>query len=97
MEKYRVVCTKIDEDGNEENVFDELYDGFTLLGTCMDDGRMNEVVMHDNIANIAAKMASGEHTSIAARLACLMMDMDKKKASGLEDLLIDAMMSKGEN
>lgn len=98
MEKYRVVCTKIVEENGvttESIELDETYSGFTLLGTCLDDGRLNEVVMHDSLAKLAAKMASADHCKIAAKLACLMMEIEGGKASKLEDILVDAMMREG--
>ena len=97
MEKYRVVATKVVEDDvtgqviEEEVVVNEEYDGFAMLGKCL-DGRMNEVVIHENLAEIASMLASGSHMQIACKLANIMLDMKKSRAGGLEDLLLDAIM-----
>lgn len=95
MEKYHVVCTKIIEENGavtESVEMDETYTGFAMLGKCEDDGKLNEVVMHESIAHLAAMIASSEHMKFAAKLACLLMESEQSKAHTVESLLIDAMM-----
>lgn len=98
MEKFKMVLTKVVTDDetkavvSEEVVAEEEYKGVAVLGECFDDGRMNEVVMHLSLSNIAAMLASGEHTSVACKLANLMMDMEKQVQSKKEDLLAALLM-----
>ena len=100
MEKFKMVLTKVVTDDetkavvSEEVVAEEEYKGVAVLGECFDDGRMNEVVMHLSLSNIAAMLASGEHTSVACKLANLMMDMTTDKAAAKESLLAALLMHK---
>ncbi len=94
MEKmYHVVITAIDAATKEETVeVDDMYTGLTLVADCNNE-KMSEVVLHDNLLNMAAKLAAGEKTATAVRLAALMMDMMKKKDSAdAESNLLRAIM-----
>ena len=93
MEKnYRVVITAIDAETKEETVeVDDVYTGLTLLADC-GEGKMAEIVLHDNLANMAAKLAAGSKTSKAVRLATLMMEMANDKAESAETALLRAIM-----
>ena len=98
MEKFKMVLTKVVTDDetkavvSEEVVAEEEYKGVAVLGECFDDGRMNEVVMHLSLADIASMIASGEHTSVACRLANIMMEIGKDKAAAKENLLAALLM-----
>ena len=103
MEKFKMVLTKVVTDDStgavvsEEVVSDEVYKGVAVLGECADDGRMNEVVMHLSLADIASMIASGTHTSVACKLANIMMDMTTDKAAAKENLLAALLMHKAES
>lgn len=98
MEKFKMVLTKVVTDDStgavvsEEVVSDEVYKGVAVLGECADDGRMNEVVMRLSLADIASMIASGTHTSVACKLANIMMDMTTDKAAAKENLLAALLM-----
>ena len=89
---YRVQVTEIDTDTKEENTtLDDCYTGFLLCAEC-EDGRMHEVVCHDTIYDMANRLAQGNHTSKAVRLANLMMEMKADKAKQVEEALLRAIM-----
>ena len=89
---YHVVITSTDVDTNEQNIeLDENYIGLTLIADNEDGKSMSEVIIHDNIANMAAKLASGDKTRIALKLARVMDDMKSDRMSAIEDLLSDAI------
>ena len=88
---YRVVITAID--GETETVeVDEKYTGLTLVADCVEEGKMSEIVLHDNLANMAAKLAAGSKTSKAVKLATLMDDFNKRDAVNAEKALLRAIM-----
>lgn len=91
---YRVVITAIDSETNTETVeVDDKYTGLTLVADCVgDEGRMAEIVLHDNLANMAAKLAAGSKTANAVRLAGLVMDMRKSKLENIENELLNMIM-----
>ena len=97
MEKFKMVLTKVVTDDvtgavvSEEVVAEEEYTGVAVLGECA-DGHMNEVVMHLSLGDIASMLASGTHTSVACKLANLMMDMTTDKAAAKENLLAALLM-----
>lgn len=103
MEKFKMVLTKVVMDDetkavvSEEVVSEEEYKGVAVLGECFDDERMNEVVLHLSLADIASMLASGTHTSVACKLASIMMDMTTDKAAAKESLLAALMMHKAES
>lgn len=88
---YRVVITAID--GATETVeVDEKFTGLTLLGDCPEDGKMSEIILHDNIANMAAKLAAGSKTSKAVKLAGCMIDCAKEDADKAEKAILRPIM-----
>ena len=91
---YRVVITAIDSETNAETVeVDDKYTGLTLVADCVgDESRMAEIVLHDNLANMAAKLAAGSKTANAVRLAGLVMDMKKNRFEELEEKLMNVIM-----
>lgn len=96
MEKiFHVVVTSIDVDTKEEKVeLDEKYTGFTLVADCAwREGAMAEVVMHDTIADMAAKLAAGEKTRIAVKLAATALIVKEKLgADDAKSALLKAIM-----
>lgn len=74
---YRVLVEEIDPQKGGDPVvqLDETYTGFSLLGDCIEDEngnvRLNEVIMHDNIMNIAHKIAASKKFSMAAKMATI--------------------------
>lgn len=89
---YHVVITAIDADTKEETVeVDDTYTGLTLVAD-HDENSMSEIVLHDNLHNMAAKLAAGTNTSKAVRLASLMMEMKKTNAESAENALLRAIM-----
>ena len=94
MEKlYRVTVTEVDPDTKAEKEvhLDEMYTGLTIVAEC-DDGRMSEVLMHENLIGLACKLASGSKTKNAVRLAAVLMDMKKTDAENAENALMRAIM-----
>ena len=90
--KYRVLITAIDPETNEETVeLDELYTGLTMVADC-EEGKMAEIVLHDTIANMAAKLSAGNKTAKAVRFANFVMEMRKEEAGNAETNLLRAIM-----
>ncbi len=90
---YRVKVTEIDPETNEEKEvhLDDNYTGLTIVAEC-EDGRMAEVLMHENLMGLACKLASGSRTKTAVRLATVMMDMKKTDAENAENAISRAIM-----
>lgn len=94
MEKlYRVTVTEVDPDTKAEKEvhLDEMYTGLTVVAEC-EDGRMAEVMMHENLMGLACKLASGSKTKTAVRLAAVLMDIKKDDAENAETALLRALM-----
>ena len=98
MEKlYKVVITAIDTATKEETVeVEETFTGLTLVADC-DDERMAEIVLHDNISNMAAKLAAGRNTRVAVKLAAIMAEEDRASKADIENALMRAIMGGIEN
>ena len=83
MEKlYRVVITEIDPETKAETktLVDDLYKNVTMFGDKADgENTMSEIVLHDSIMGIASKMANGDATREAIKLAAYMILQDKEK------------------
>ena len=100
---YVMTCKEIDEETGDERMIlgtedrDGKFSGFTLLADVY--GSENAAVctiMHDNISNIAAKMAAEHRTLAAARLACIMNDRTSQSKSLMEDALM-SMIAGGDS
>ena len=91
---YKVVITSTDQDTGIEKVEDEtcVRDVFLMGDNVKDGGTFTTLLMNTTIMELATKLGSGEQTSAAVRLAACMMDLKKNKASGFEDLLLNALM-----
>ena len=90
---YRVTVTEVDPDTKAEKEvhLDEMYTGLTIVAEC-EDGRMAEVLMHENLMGLACKLASGSKTATAVRLAAVLMDMKKTDAENAETALLRQIM-----
>ena len=89
---YRVQVTAINtESGEEEQVLDDKYAGFLLCADC-GDGRMAEVIVHDTLFEMATRLAQGEKTKQAVRLANAMIGMKDDKIESAEARLLRAIM-----
>ena len=89
---YKVRVVGVDpETGAEEQVLEDNYAGFLLLADC-GDGRMAEVIVHENIMGIATKLAQGKKTRDAVRLAHVFMEMKQDAADNAESALLNAIM-----
>jgi hypothetical protein len=88
---YHVVITEIDETKDETVLVDDNYTGLTVVADTNED-RMTEIVLHDNLVNMAAKLAAGDKTSTAVRLAAVMLDLKKSDANNAETALLRAIM-----
>jgi len=89
---YKMTVVAVDQETNEEEVvLEDTYTGFTLSAKC-DDDRMAEVVMHDNIMDMATRLAQGKHTRAAVRLANVFMAMKRDDAENAENDLLRAIM-----
>jgi hypothetical protein len=93
MEKiYKMTVVAVDPETNEEEVVvDDTYTGFLLCANC-GDGKMAEVVMHDNIMDMANRLAQGKHTRAAVRLANVLMAMKRDDAEDAENALLREIM-----
>lgn len=86
---YHVVVTAIDGDtGIETEEVNDTFNGFMLLADAVDGEAMAEIIMNENIMNLAALMCTGNKTKIAVRLANMMLKMEESKHSEMEDLLM---------
>lgn len=95
MEKlYRVVITEVDPESKAEMEVhvDEFYQNVTFVGDYADCNKMTEIALHDSIFGIASKLASGEITSKAVRLAYTMMQIREAKAAESENSLLRKIM-----
>ncbi len=89
---YRVNITEVDpETGTETEVLNDNYAGLTLSADC-GDGRMAEVIMHDTIYDLSVRLAQGEKTSKAVRLANALMAIKQDKTNNFETTLMRAIM-----
>lgn len=92
---YKMQVVEFDPETNEEKVvLDDEYTGFTLCANC-GDGRMAEVVMHDNVFDMATRLVHGKHTKAAVRLAGVFLAMKQDDAEDAENALLRAIL-KGE-
>lgn len=91
---YKVKITSIDHDTGTETVEAEreLKSVFLLGDNAEDEKSFATIILNTSIMKIAAMLASGSDTAHAVKLANVMLGMTEKKASGLEDLLLSAMM-----
>ena len=88
---YKVRVVGIDPaTGAEEEVLADDYAGFLLLADC-GDGRMAEVIIHENIMGMATKLAQGKKTRDAVRLANVLMQMKSDAADSIESALLHAI------
>ncbi|MBP5248658.1 MAG: hypothetical protein J6Y20_10020 [Lachnospiraceae bacterium] len=79
MKKYRLSVMEIDEEtGSERELIKEdsnPLSGMTIMGDMYgEEGRGVVCIFHDNIANIASKIASEPKLLMAARFAVMMSD-----------------------
>ena len=81
---YRVVITAIDSETNTETVeVDNKFTGLTLVADHVgDEGRMAEIVL----------LAAGSKTSVAVRLAAMLMDLEAQDLGKKEDALLRSIM-----
>lgn len=87
---YHVVVTAIDGDtGIETEEVNDTFNGFMLLADCMDGETGAEIIMNENIMNMAAHLYTGKKTKMAVRLANLMLKMEEDKHSEMEDMLLN--------
>ena len=89
---YRVKITEVDPETKEERVLDEdEYSGFTLLATNIDGTSSCEIMMHDSLMNLAAKIAASKKACSAAKLAVTLMNIKDDANASIEDSLLDAI------
>lgn len=89
---YRVVITEVNvETGEEIEQLNDEYSGLTLMADNLDRESSAEVIIHDTIMNIAAKMCSGVKIKHAVRLANLMLRMEQDKNEEMEDMLMSML------
>ena len=87
---YHVVVTAIDGDtGIETEEVNDTFNGFILLADYMDGKTGAEIVMNENIMNMAVHLCTGKTTKMAVRLANLMLKMEEDKHSEMEDMLLN--------
>lgn len=90
---YHVTVDKVDPETNEvvETYLDDTYKGLTIIAEDT-DGKMAEVIIHENILGIACKLAAGEKVSQAVRLANTLMDVKKMETESKEKALMRQIM-----
>ena len=91
---YQVMINVIDPETNETTeVHNNEYSGLTMLGTLAEDeSRMGCTILHENLAGLAAKLASDNKTSMACRMACMMLDEREEKNGNAEAKLMSAIL-----
>ena len=95
MKKYNIVITKINEDGTREQLADETLKNVMLLGECGDHddtGRSCEILMGINMLEMSSLIAASKETYKAAKIGCLMRDIQKNSGPKIEDELIDRIL-----
>lgn len=86
---YHVVVTAIDGDtGIETEEVNDTFNGFMLLADVADGESAAEIIMNENIMNLAVLLCTGSKTKTAVRLANLILKMEENKHSEMEDLLM---------
>lgn len=90
--KYKVIIT--DADSGEE-ITSDMFSGLCLVGEGLDNESMCEIVLNENIVNIAAMLSAGKKTSHAIKLATFVDNMRKddlrEQATDMEDMLSDLL------
>lgn len=92
MKKYRVVITEIDEEGKETVEHDREYKGLTMLADDVEGEGFAELVMHDNVLNIAAKIGSAKNCFAAAKIVAAMESVRDRNNGKMESALLDAII-----
>ena len=98
---YKMIVTEINEEtGEEKEISNEEFNGFTVLADCHDNpDRMCEMMIHENIAGLAGKLAEGKKTKHAVKLAALILEMQKaesdREVSAMESFLSDIISNGG--
>lgn len=95
---YEVVIYDVTDAENTKEVAREQMQGLCLVGDCED--RMCEIVLNENLMNIAAMLSAGSKTKHAVRLSTLIENMKRsdanEQAAEYEDLLTSLLSdSKG--
>ena len=86
---YRMTVEKINaETGEREEVLNDNFKGFTLLAD-HDDDSFCEVIMHDDLMNIANKIVQSEKCHLALKLANTLEEVKRMRSMKLEDLLMN--------
>ena len=92
MKKYRVVITEIDETGKETVEHDREYKGLTMLADNVEGEGFAEVIMHDNLLNIAAKIGSSKKCFMAAKFVSAVESVRDRDNGTMESVLLDAII-----
>ena len=91
---FRVVITEIDEDGNEQELHNEVHRSVCMLGEDVEnENRMCEIMVNENITGLASMIANSQKHRLAARLAVDVIEAERKKNFDMEDLLMDLFQS----
>lgn len=88
---YHVIAVEFDEEtGEEREVLNDEYEGFALYGDCGE--RFAEVLIHENIMGLASKLAQGNKSRVAIKLAQVLMMAKESVMGDMEDDLLNAML-----
>lgn len=88
---YHVIAVEFDEEtGEEREVLNEEYNGFTLYGDCGE--KFSEVMIHENLMGLASKLSQGDKSRVAIKLAQALMLAKESFMGGMEDDLLNAML-----
>lgn len=92
---YHVVITQIDNETGEECVVDDdLFRNVCVLAEdANEESKMCEMVINQNVATLAALIASSHKFSLASRIANAMADEQNHRGSMMENLLMDMFAS----
>lgn len=89
--KYHVLAVEFDEEtGEEREVLNEEYNGFTLYGDCGE--KFSEVMIHENLMGLASKLSQANKARIAIKLAQVLMMAKESSMGDLEDDLLNAIL-----
>lgn len=93
---YIVRITEVNKDtGEETELMDDRFHTVCMLAEQADnETKMVEVMLNENLMGLASMIAASTKHRMAARLALDVLDSERKRASSVEDMLMD-MISEG--
>ena len=87
---YRVQITKV-VDGEKEKICDEKMENVAMIGDCVEENKVAEIIINTNILDIAGLLAVSSKLSQAAFMATTMKFLRATMSKDPEDTLLDRL------